>query len=852
MLSGGNDDATMYPHDAQGNLTINGTIGIVGGAGTDTMIFDDTGAANGINYSFSNPFGAGTQDVFGIGAAGMGYTSDFENATIKGGDGADTFAVNQYKSNVPLAIYGGGGDDTLNLGGNNLPANIIIPSGSFLFDGQGGFDRFNLNNSTEISQWTYTGGVNVEANRGSPAFGYDVLFQGTHNEETTVNAGPAADTFVPAGIGSGTHVIFNGAGGVDSLQLSQNSTIFSLLKSKITFDAGDVATYGTFGGGSVVVSATLNTTPTIVHLTDSTLGAYPGDNLLGPGGSVEFFNATSLSLTLGSGADTVYAAPNATATVSIIGGNPTTAPGDTLNLALAEASGYSVNPTSATAGNVTSSNLKTLTYSGFESGPNVDDSAPVVVNADFQIAPAAAAPLDGPPLNPGAQSISVTFSEDVAAFLNSGFLSLYNATTGSYISTDDIAVDYDPANFVATFSFPNFPSGQLPDGTYTAQINGGLADSFGNSSVTSDPYTFIWSGGTSGDDNFRVALDSSASMYQVFLNDDTTPAFVAGSELAKIVLFGGDGNDSFTLDLNGGGNPNPTGGMIFDGQAGNDNLAVVGSPAADAATFNATSVIANGSQIDHANMESFTYDGGGGSDDTLEVSAGTVGFGNTQHFDTLTVDDGAAVEMPGAGNNVLVVRSLVVAPTGRIDLAGGAMIYDYTGDSPLSTVRDLLALGRDDGAWDGDGITSSNAAVDPTTAVGFGEATDLSGSLPAVFASETVDDTSILLRFTKLADANLNGGVNALDFNALATNFGVSGASWAGGDFNYDGMVDTMDFTALATRFNESLPTSASRVPLALPAGGNVGSMFAANRHVAKSPVADLFSSNLVGDPLAF
>ena len=43
VLSGGNDTATMYPHDAQGSLTINGTIGIVVGTGTDTMIFDDTG-----------------------------------------------------------------------------------------------------------------------------------------------------------------------------------------------------------------------------------------------------------------------------------------------------------------------------------------------------------------------------------------------------------------------------------------------------------------------------------------------------------------------------------------------------------------------------------------------------------------------------------------------------------------------------------------------------------------------------------------------------------------------------------------------------------------------------------------
>src|SRR5262249_22744823 len=139
-LNGGNDNVTLYPHDALGNLTINGTIGIVGGAGTDTMTIDDTGATNPIAYSLSHPVCASTQDVFRSRAAGMGYTSDFENATIKPGQGSDSFAVDQYKSAVPLAIYAGGGDDLLTPGGNNLPANIIIPSGSFLFDGQGGFD----------------------------------------------------------------------------------------------------------------------------------------------------------------------------------------------------------------------------------------------------------------------------------------------------------------------------------------------------------------------------------------------------------------------------------------------------------------------------------------------------------------------------------------------------------------------------------------------------------------------------------------------------------------------------------------------------------------------------------------
>ena len=47
----------------------------------------------------------------------------------------------------------------------------------------------------------------------------------------------------------------------------------------------------------------------------------------------------------------------------------------------------------------------------------------------------------------------------------------------------------------------------------------------------------------------------------------------------------------------------------------------------------------------------------------------------------------------------------------------------------------------------------------------------------------------IEIEFAILGDANLDGKVNALDFNALATNFGKTPGSdvWTQGDFNYDG-----------------------------------------------------------------
>ena len=69
--------------------------------------------------------------------------------------------------------------------------------------------------------------------------------------------------------------------------------------------------------------------------------------------------------------------------------------------------------------------------------------------------------------------------------------------------------------------------------------------------------------------------------------------------------------------------------------------------------------------------------------------------------------------------------------------------------------------------------------------------------------------------FSLTADANHDGRVNALDFNALATNFGLSGRTFTQGDFNYDGQVNSMDFTLLATRFSNVIaaaPLSAAPV----------------------------------------
>ena len=56
-------------------------------------------------------------------------------------------------------------------------------------------------------------------------------------------------------------------------------------------------------------------------------------------------------------------------------------------------------------------------------------------------------------------------------------------------------------------------------------------------------------------------------------------------------------------------------------------------------------------------------------------------------------------------------------------------------------------------------------------------------------------------------------GVNALDFNAIATNFGKTGATYSQGDLNFDGKVSAADFAVFAQKFSNVLPAPPVSAP---------------------------------------
>ncbi|HEY7115108.1 MAG TPA: hypothetical protein VH475_00895, partial [Tepidisphaeraceae bacterium] len=546
--SASDDTFTVYPRDAAGNPTLLGNLGIIGGAGTDLLNLSDALATTGTTWTVSNPFGATTQDFSLTGSALMGALNDVESIGLYASAGDDTFNVNTYKAGNGFALYAGAGDDTLNFGNNSLVNNVTSIS-AFTFDGEAGSDTFNVLSSGDGSG-TYTRGT-FAPGIGLTSFvnqlgNYSITLADQRTESIQIypgQTGPAVNVnaVLP---GTTTAVHFNSPASPGVLRVGSSSNTLTGIQGAIVFDGGA-------SGSSIAVNDGADATGRIAHLTQTSLGAFPGDTLFPTGGSLTFNKIVAgftpaLTLTLGGGADTVYAQPNPTGTITITGGGPTAAPGDTINLALAAAQNYVLHGNAA-SGNVTSANLKTLTYSGFEGGPNVDAVAPAVAGADINLngipgAGAAPAALPGhalmaAPLPPNRQSLDIVFSEDVALPAGAAAIALANLTTGQDVPQGYVAVSYDPATRTAHFTFPGYANGVLPDGNYHGRLlAAGAADLFGNSLITDAPFDFFI---LAGDANHDRAVDFNDLV--VLAQNYNTPAKTFAQ---------GDFNYDGTVDFN--------------------------------------------------------------------------------------------------------------------------------------------------------------------------------------------------------------------------------------------------------------------------------------------------------------
>ena len=184
---------------------------------------------------------------------------------------------------------------------------------------------------------------------------------------------------------------------------------------------------------------------------------------------------------------------------------------------------------------------------------------------------------------------------------------------------------------------------------------------------------------------------------------------------------------------------------------------------------------------------------------------------------TVEAHSSGTVRITAGGGNTGTskISNLTLDTGGRLDVGDHGIVIDGVSST---TIRGYLASGRNNGAWNGDGINSSSASVANHREVGYAVASQVFSPVPATFLGQPITASSVLVRFTTNGDADLNGTTDFNDLLRLAQNYGNPGV-WSQGDFDYNSNVDFNDLLLLASAYGQTAPGSAEVAQLEAVSG---------------------------------
>jgi len=182
----------------------------------------------------------------------------------------------------------------------------------------------------------------------------------------------------------------------------------------------------------------------------------------------------------------------------------------------------------------------------------------------------------------------------------------------------------------------------------------------------------------------------------------------------------------------------------------------------------------------------------------ISVTGGSANFQSNQHLASLAISSGHA-SLTGT-NHLLVTNALSITGPSQLDLDTNDMLVNYSGASPVSSIRQLIINSYGPGNWTGStGITSTSAKNNPTrhTTLAYAESSALGISS---FDGQPISGPAVVVKYTYTGDNNLDGVVD-LDndfslfvdgYNKQLSNPGAlnAGNLWINGDYNYDGVID--------------------------------------------------------------
>jgi len=388
-------------------------------------------------------------------------------------------------------------------------------------------------------------------------------------------------------------------------------------------------------------------------------------------------------------------------------------------------------------------------------------------------------------------------SKQVSVPIRGDLIDEYDEVVGVYLS-----------NAVGAVVASGFAEGTILDNDAPAAVViSNVSRAEGNSGTT--PFTFTVSLLTPSAKPLSVSYGTSAGTATISGNNpDYQPKsgtlnFAPGQTMQTVTVsvFGDTRNEqdeTFAINL---GSPNNA--TIADGQG----IATILNDESRGKTWIGPAI--GGSWSTASNWSPSGVPAG---DSFVTIAGATVVLPASATVSELTLKSGAALTVGANGSRVFRTAGLYLDAGTTLNLGDNDMILDYAAGSadPLGTwigsgydgVSGLIARGYNYGAWDGDGVvtTTSSARAGLTTLapVDASELLGLTGSQTALWHGQTVDATTVVVKYTYAGDVNLDGLVDGADYGTLDNWVQFTGTSgYANGDVNFDGVIDGADYGTL-------------------------------------------------------
>jgi hypothetical protein len=323
---------------------------------------------------------------------------------------------------------------------------------------------------------------------------------------------------------------------------------------------------------------------------------------------------------------------------------------------------------------------------------------------------------------------------------------------------------------------------------------------------------YVWIGQFEG--AATVAMDAgsftSGHFIQIGQSDGANGIFTlnGGSVSSTAMQVGYFGGGQGTFSQSGGANL--ISGPLYVGGAG----AGIGYYKMSGGTMSATAVttsgvidLSGGTMNIAGNIGSVSLSSG-----SIGISGGTLRAKSVQQKQ-LTINGGTFILNRNGDETTPVnkVQNLAMAKTGgayngKLDLNDGDLIVSGT---IASQVRDMVVKGRNNGAWNGNGIASSYAATHAGTALGYMTGSEYRAMYggTATFDGAPVATSDVLIKHTYNGDTDFNGRVNFDDYVRVDNGFNNHLSGWMNGDFDFNGSVNFDDYVLIDFAFNNQSGT---------------------------------------------